>query len=290
MSRHALVLALLVAGCGGAPTPPPAGPPARVVSLAPSATEIVYALGAGARLVGVCGQCDRPAEVAQVPRVGGYLAPSVEATLAVRPDLVIAVPSPGNREAVRAIERAGVRVLVVRDRTLGDLWDSIPALAGALGIPEAGDGLVTDLRQRLDGVRARLAGVTPRRVLVVVDHNPLVVVGGGTLQDELITIAGGTNVVRDVGAAWPTITLELVVARAPEVIVDAGMGDEGAAAGLFAGLTTVPAVRDGRIVRLRDDAFFRAGPRVADAAAALADAIHPGALAPDGASREAPPG
>ena len=290
MSRHALVLAVLVAGCGATPVPRTAGPPARVVSLAPSATEIVYALGAGARLVGVCGQCDRPAEVARVPRVGGYLAPSVEATLAVRPDLVIAVPSPGNREAVRAIERAGVRVLVVRDRTLDDLWASIPALAEALGVPADGDRLVTDLRRRLDGVRARLAGIMPRRVLVVVDHNPLVVVGGGTLQDELITIAGGTNVVRDVGSAWPTITLELVVARAPEVIVDAGMGGEDAGAGLFAGLTTVPAVREGRIVRLRDDAFFRAGPRVADAAATLADAIHPGVLAPDARSREAPPG
>jgi cobalamin transport system substrate-binding protein len=290
VSRRALVLALLVACCGRGAAPRTAGPPARVVSLAPSATELVYALGAGARLVGVCGQCDRPAEVARVPRVGGYLAPSVEATLAVRPDLVIAVPSPGNREAVRAIERAGIRVLVVRDRTLDDLWASIAALAEALGMPAEGARLATDLRQRLDGVRARLAGVAPRRVLVVVDHNPLVVVGGGTLQDELITIAGGTNVVRDVGSAWPTITLELVVARAPEVIVDAGMGNEGAAAALFAGLTTVPAVRDGRIVGLRDDAFFRAGPRVADAAAALADLIHPGVLAPDGASREAPPG
>src|SRR5439155_1646052 len=83
------------------------------------------ALGAGERLVGVCAQCDYPAAVASVPRVGGYLVPSVEVTLAARPDLVIAVPSPGNREAVRAIERAGVRVLVVHDRTLAELWDSI---------------------------------------------------------------------------------------------------------------------------------------------------------------------
>jgi ABC-type Fe3+-hydroxamate transport system substrate-binding protein len=124
-------------------------------------------------------------------------------------------------------------------------------------------------------------------VLVIVGHNPLVAVGGGTLQDELIAIAGGTNVARDVGSAWPTITLELVVARSPEVIVDAAMGSEGAAGELFAGLTTVPAVRDGRIVRLQDNAFFRAGPRVPAAAAALAEVIHP-ALAPGGAGREGP--
>src|SRR5436853_7612957 len=114
MRRPTLLVVLpLLAACGGRPPPPATTPPARVVSLAPSITEVVYALGAGERLVGVCAQCDYPAAVASVPRVGGYLAPSVEVTLARRPDLVIAVPSPGNREAVRAIERAGVRVLVV---------------------------------------------------------------------------------------------------------------------------------------------------------------------------------
>src|SRR5439155_703710 len=124
-ARLAIVLAAAaLGGCAPAPAPSPAGAPARIVSLAPSITEIVYALGAGERLVGVCAQCDYPAAVASVPRVGGYLVPSVEVTLAARPDLVIAVPSPGNREAVRAIERAGVRVLVVHDRTLAELWDS----------------------------------------------------------------------------------------------------------------------------------------------------------------------
>src|SRR5881398_571067 len=176
--------------------------PARIVSLAPSITEVVYALGAGERLVGVCAQCDYPAAVASVPRVGGYLAPSVEVTLARRPDLVIAVPSPGNREAVRAVERAGVRVL-----------------------------------------------------------------------------AGGVNVAADAGQVWPTLTLELVVARAPEVIVDASMGSEAGARELFAGLTTVPAVQSGRVVMLADETFLRAGPRVREAAAALARAIHPEAFA-----------
>src|SRR5213594_2471442 len=131
------LLAVMLGSACGSPARPPLAVPARVVSLAPSVTEIVYALGAGERLVGVCGQCDRPAAVASVPRVGGYLVPSVEVTLAARPDLVIAVPSPGNREAVRAVERAGVRVLVVRDRTLAELWDSIRSIAGALGLPAA---------------------------------------------------------------------------------------------------------------------------------------------------------
>ncbi len=274
-ARWALALAIAgVAGCSPA-APAPAGVPRRVVSLAPSTTEVVYALGAGDRLVGVCAQCDQPPEAAAVPRVGGYLSPSVEAVVGTRPELVIAVPSPGNREAVRALERVGVRVLVVQDRTLADLWASIHEVAGALGIPDAGERLTAGLRARLAAVEASVRGLPRRRVLVVVGHNPLVTVGSGTLQDELVALAGGVNVVADAGTMWPTVTLELVVARAPEIIVDAAMGTEVAGSALFAGLTTVPAVRDGRIVVLRDDAFLRAGPRVPRAAAALAAAIHP---------------
>ncbi|TMB58282.1 MAG: hypothetical protein E6J60_04000 [Deltaproteobacteria bacterium] len=224
----AILAAAALGGCAPAPSPAPAGPPARIVSLAPSITEVVYALGAGERLVGVCAQCDYPAAVASLPRVGGYLAPSVEVTLARRPDLVIAAPSPGNREAVRAIERAGVRVLVVHDRTLADLWASVRAVAGALGTPAAGERLVADLTARLGEVRARVADLPPRRVLV---------------------------------------------------IVDASMGSEAGARELFAGLTTVPAVQNGRVVMLADETFLRAGPRVPEAAAALARAIHPEAFA-----------
>ncbi len=281
MLRRHLLAVVLVAGCGAAPSPP-TGPPARIVSLAPSITEIVYALGGGERLVGVCGQCDHPEAVARLPRVGGYLSPSVEATLGLRPDLVLAVPSPGNREAVRAIERAGVRVLVVHDRTLEDLWASIRDVAGALGVDAAGDRLAAELRAGLDAVHARVAALPARRVLVIVGHDPLVAVGRDTLQDELVAIAGGVNVAADAGSVWPRITLELVVARAPEVIVDAAMGSEAAGRALFAGLTTVPAVQHDRILALRTDALYRAGPRVPEAARALAAAIHPEAFGAEG--------
>ena len=116
-------------------------------------------------------------------------------------------------------------------------------------------------------------------MLLVVGHTPLVVAGRGSLQDELVSAAGGVNIAADVGGVWPQISLELVVARAPEVIVDAAMGSEAGRRDLFAGLATVPAVRDGRIVAFAGDAVFRAGPRVPEAARALAAAIHPEAFA-----------
>ena len=272
-----LALALGVA-CDAVPPASPPAPVRRLVSLAPSVTEVIYGLGAGDRLVGVCGQCDYPDAVTRLPRVGGYLAPSVEAVLGARPDLVVVVPSPGNREAVRAIERAGVRVLVVKDRTLEDLWPQIRALAAALDIADAGERLVATVSAGLESVRRRVAGLPRQRALLVVGHSPLVVAGRGTLQDELLTLVGGVNVAADAGGAWPQVSLELVVDRAPEVILDAAMGTEEGGRELFAALTTVPAVRDGRIVAVRDDALFRAGPRVAAAASTLAAAVHPGAL------------
>ena len=274
LAATAFAAIVAVAGCGDGVGPATAPrTPSRIVVLAPSATETIFALGAGDRVVGVCGQCDYPPAAAALPRVGGYLVPSVEAVLAVTPDLVIAVPSPGNREAVRAIERAGVRVLVVQDRELADLWTSAREIAGALGIPEAGERLVTDVQRRLDAVRAASRGGPPIRVLLVVGHSPLVVAGGGTLQGELVEIAGGINVAADVGSAWPQVSLELVIDRAPDVILDAAMGTEAGAQRLFADLRTVPAVANGRIVAIDADAIYRTGPRVGEAAEMLAAAI-----------------
>jgi iron complex transport system substrate-binding protein len=274
----AAVCILLTSACAERPVSEARrGPAARVVSLAPSITETIYGLGEGARLVGVCAHCDHPPEVQQVPRVGGYLAPSVEAVLAVEPDLVIAVPSPGNREAVRTIERAGVPILVVEDRTLDDLWAGTRAIAAALGAAPAGDALVARLQAGLDAVRARTRGMPHPGVLLVVGHSPLIVTGGGTLQDELIAIAGGRNVAADAGSGFPQIGLELVVARRPDVILDAAMGTEEGGQALFAELRPVPAVRDGRVLHLDPDALFRAGPRVVEAAGVLAAAIHGGA-------------
>src|SRR5262245_341138 len=282
LSLRVAVVALLVIGlalgCGGSAAPPVPRDAARIVTLAPSTTEIVFGLGAGDRVVGVCAQCDYPDDAARLPHVGGYLAPSVEAVLGQRPDLVLVVPSPGNREAVRTIERAGIPVLVTADRTLDDLWGAIHSVAGALGVPERGVEMEQKVRGDLDRVRERVAGLPTRRVLLVVGHRPLIVAGGGTLQDELVRTAGGVNVAADVGAAFPQVPLELVAARAPDVIVDAAMGTEAGGRTLFADLSSVPAVRDGRIVALSPDALFRAGARVGEAAAALGAVIHPEAF------------
>jgi iron complex transport system substrate-binding protein len=247
----------------------------RIVSLAPSTTEILFALGLGDRVVGVCSQCDYPEAAREVPRVGSYLVPSVEAVVAARPDLVVVVPTPANREAVRALERLGTRVLVVRDRVLADLWDGIRAIGGATGRESEARALEGRVRDDLAAVAACSAGRPRLRVLMVVGHRPLIVVGGGTLQHELVELAGGENVGADIGTAFPQTSLEVVAARAPDVIVDAAMGSERGGDAVFASLAHVPAVRDHRVVSVAADALLRTGPRVGEAARRLAGILHP---------------
>jgi iron complex transport system substrate-binding protein len=259
----------------------------RIVSLAPSVTETLFALGAGGDVVGVSTYCDYPPEAAKVDKVGTFLAPSAEVILAKRPDLVIAVPSPANRGPVEALERIGLKVLVVDPETLDGIRRTIETIAAAVGRAEAG----RDLLRRMDGdiaaIRTALAGVTPRRTLMVVGHSPLVAVGRGIYLDELIAMGGGINVAADAGGPWPHLSLEVVLIQAPEVIIDTSMGTAADAArgGAFWGeLATLPAVRQGRVRGYRDDALLRPGPRVGAALATLARFIHPERFPPAGAT------
>jgi iron complex transport system substrate-binding protein len=248
----------------------------RIVSLAPSLTEILFAIGAGDRLVGVCNFCDHPPEVARVPRVGTFTTPSTEAILTAQPDLLLAARGPATMGAVEAVRRLGVEVLVVEDSTLGAVWAAIDTMGARTGRVAAAAELAAAMRGRFDAIRTRLAGVPRRRVLMVVGQTPLVVAGGGTFVDELIEMAGGTNVAGDSAQAWPRLSLEAVLARAPEVIIDSALShEEGAEPGLWGRFSSLPAVRDGRVYPYGSFDALRGGPRLADAAEEFARLIHP---------------
>jgi iron complex transport system substrate-binding protein len=255
----------------GEPAPPPGGA-RRIVSLAPSITEAVFALGAEDRLVAVSDFCDFPEGARRLPRAGSYLTPSVETIVALRPDVVIGVPSPGNRAAVETLRRLGVAVVVVGEHTLADAFTAIRTVGRWVDGDAHADALVRRLERELDEVRARTSGRTPRRVLFVVGHDPLVVAGPGLYIDELIGVAGGRNVASGLSQAWPRLSLEAAVAAEPDVIVDGAMGSEEAGRALgayWAPYRSIPAVRDGRVRAQRSDALLRPGPRVAEAAREL---------------------
>jgi iron complex transport system substrate-binding protein len=257
-----------------------AAPPQRIISLAPSITEILFALGVGDRVVGVSTYCDYPPEATRVDRIGTFLQPNVERILAKRPDLVIGVPSPSNRAPVERLEDLGLHVLIVDPERIAAIEAAIHTIAGAVGVPAAGDKLVADMQREIDAVTARLDGAPRRSVLMLVGRSPFIAAGAGTYQDELITLAHGDNLAAPTAEAWPTVNLEYIVARAPQVIIDASMGseeapDHDAALAFWSGFPAIPAVRDRRIYGYRAYELLRPGPRAPATLARVARFIHP---------------
>jgi iron complex transport system substrate-binding protein len=274
--RMRVVIALLVLLAA----PPALAVPQRIVSLAPSVTETLFALGVGERVVGVSSYCDYPPAAARIDKVGTFLQPNVERILAKRPDLVIAVPSPGNRAPVERLRELGLEVLIVDPERIAEILDASRRIAAAVGAPEEGERLIGRIEGELRAVAARVAGAPPVRALLLVGHAPFIAAGAGTYQDELITRGGGANVAAAAGPAWPNLSLEFVVAQAPQVIIDASMGseeatDRAAALAFWEQFPSLPAVRDRRIHGYGAHELLRPGPRVGETLAAVARFLHP---------------
>jgi len=256
-----------------------ASEPQRIISLAPSTTEAVFALGLGDRLVGVSVYCDYPPEAQHIDRVGTFLTPNVEAIVAKRPDVILAVPSPGNQDPVQALRRLGFTVVLFDPNTVADIEAALITIGGALGHEATARVLVARIEERITAVRARLADAPERTVLMLVGQTPLVAVGAGTVQDELIRMARGINLAA-AGGVWPRLSIEFAIAAAPEVIIDTTMGNEeraGAEAAMefWRAFPTIPAVRDRRVYGYKAYQLLRPGPRIAEAFEAIARFVHP---------------
>jgi iron complex transport system substrate-binding protein len=188
---------------------------------------------------------------------------------------VIAVPSPGNREAVEALVNLGLRVVVVEEGpTLGDVLAAIQRIGDEAGRSKEARDLTARIARQVEAVRRRVAALPPRRTLMVVGENPLVAAGGGNLLDELLAAAGAHNVAAALGR-WPRLSVEFLVSSAPEVIIDSSMGDEsGADLSFYDGLG-LEAVRSKRLYAVRIDEVLRPGPRVGEGLEKLARLVHP---------------
>ncbi|MGD0265148.1 MAG: cobalamin-binding protein [Candidatus Methylomirabilota bacterium] len=290
MSRRALltgILWLLLAAAPaqaatitdmlGRPVTVPDGP-LRVVSLAPSLTEIVFALGRGDWLVGVTDFCDYPPEARSKPRVGGPMTPDLERVVRARPDLALATADGNPRETLAQLARLHIPVFAVKAEGYAGILGSAEAVGRALRAEREAAALVQDIQDRVAAIRRAVAHRVRPRVLYLVWTDPLIAAGPATYIHDLIEMAGGENVVRERSVPYPRLNWEEVVGAAPEVILVASHRDgpdRPSIGEVWRGWPSVPAVRSGRIIAVPGDTIHRPGPRVAEGVERLARAIHP---------------
>lgn len=257
--------------------------PARIVSTSPSITETLFALGLGDRVAGVSSFCRFPADVARLPKVGSFLKPDTELIARLRPGLVIVHAGPN--DVPRQLSTLGITSIAVDRGTLASVYSSIRAIGTAAGVADRAEALVARLQGRLDAVRAAAAKRPPKKVLVIMGRQPgtlsdLIAVGRGSYMNDLVTVAGGVNVLDDPRLPdYPRISMETVIRLAPDLIVDAGdMGDtveehvrrQPATERLWRQQANVKAAQANGIHAVTSDAFVVPGPRVVEAAETLA--------------------
>lgn len=248
----------------------------RIVSLAPSITETLFALGAGNEVVGVSQYCDYPKAALKLPRVGSFLTPNVEVIAGLRPDLIIGLASSANQRQVRALGEMGFPTLMVTNDSIEGIENSITRIGDRIGRADSARRLLARIRTHIAGVQARLKGVPSRPVLMVVGHQPMVAVGRGTYLDELLKLAHGVNIVDRSPESWPRLSVEYIIAMSPQVILDGQMGsDPTNPNGFWARYPTIPAVRNRRVHGYPQDPVLHPGPRVWQSLEILASLIHP---------------
>jgi len=247
----------------------------RVVSLNPSLTAILLDLGARDALVGVDDFSARqqPA-VATLPRVGGLYDPSLEAVTALRPDLVVLVPTVEQRGFRERLETLGVRVLAFDPKSYDDVLGTIETLGARVGRRDAAEARVATLRRARDDAAREARGRPPVRAVLVLQREPLYVAGPGSFLDDMLRAAGGENVAAALPGLYPRVSLEWLIAAKPEVILDTAAGADAARA-YWARWPSLPAVQQGRVVALDASVVTLPGPHLDEALRALVAALAP---------------
>lgn len=249
----------------------------RIVSLSPSSTETIYALGLQDRLVGDTDYCDYPPEAQKKTKVGGATSPSLEVIASLHPDLVL-VTKLNRLETVQSLAELGIPSYATDPHTITDILSSIKTLANVLGVPEAGASVAGDMQRRLDDLRHRVGDLPPKRVLFVVWTQPLISTGQRTFLADALRHAAAVSIVNS-SQDWPQVNLEEVAKLQPDFLVFAE-SQPGDASREVEKLATLPgwkivhAVRD-RHYAIISDAVNRPAPRIVSAIEELARQLHP---------------
>jgi ABC-type Fe3+-hydroxamate transport system substrate-binding protein len=279
----ALAIASAAAGCGATAAPPAsirvvddagdtvalARPARRVVSLIPASTELLFAIGAGAQVVGRTAWCDYPAEALAVTNLGDGLHPNLEAVLAATPDLVVLYHSAQNAAAAEQLRAHGIATVQLATDRLADVPRHARTLGMLLGRAGAADSLSAGFAHDLAGIDA--TDTSGPSVLILAWNQPPIAIGAGSFLSELVERAGGRNLFADLPSASAPVSLEAIAARDPDLVLVVGEGSPGFAS--RPEWQVVRAVRERRFVRVNGSEFSRPGPRSPAAIRALREAI-----------------
>jgi iron complex transport system substrate-binding protein len=267
----------------------------RVVSLAPSITETLYAIGVQDRLVGDSDYCDYPPEAKQKPHVGGTISPSIETIASLHPDVVLVNKGINRLDTVNSLASLGIPSYAMDPHSVAEILTSTQRLADLMGATPVGDKLATDLRRELAELHERVAPLPPRSVLFVVWPQPLISIGQDTFIADALRYSGAVSIVNE-PQSWPQISLEEVAKDQPEFLVFSGSHLASASVNIDAlaespGWRILNAVRERRFANT-SDAIERTSPRIVSAIAELAKQFHPEAFKPAvtlGPPADAPP-
>ena len=280
------VIVGLLASCGGQPARQPAPPktPQRIVSLVPAVTEMLYAIGAGPRMVGASSFDTYPPEVRALPKVGGLIDPDLERIISLRPDLVVI--SATHAELGVQLRSAGLATFPYALGDLANVTHTIRILGTVTGLDREAASVIAGLESRFEAIRDRVKGRPKVRTLLVFSRQPgslrgVYVSGGTGFLHDLLELAGGENVFAGVRREAVQATTEAIISAAPDAIVELRTGPAPASGEIererrsWDALPAVPAVRTGRVFVLVGDELVVPGVRVADTAERIAGVLHP---------------
>ena len=281
MKKLFIIIILAFGITHAAPAAEPASPPKRIVSLAPSMTEILYALGLGDNIVGVTTFCDYPEEAKKKPKIGGMSNPSLEAVLTLKPDIVVLTTDGNPKEFEERLVSLKIRTFVFQSRRLSELPQGIRELGAALRIKEKSETLAKDIEvavnnfKKMNSATRNTQSAIHKKILFIVWPEPLIAAGPGTVMDDAITLLGYENIAASAKTAYPKYSIEEVIRQAPDAIFigkATGMDMRPVSKGILQRISSVPAVKNGSIYYV-SDRLYRLGPRVIKGIEELAECL-----------------
>jgi iron complex transport system substrate-binding protein len=245
------------------------------VSLAPANTEIVYAIGAGDKMVAGTSYDDYPEEAKSLPKIGDFNNPNIEKTASYSPDLVLAAG--GIQAKLQSkLEDLGMKVYVVDPKSYDDVINTAENIGKLAGVEDGAATVAAEMTAAKEEVQAKVAGLAPATTFLEIYSKPLMTAGGNTFIDDMITLAGGENIGAQAGEGFPTFSTEVLVKDDPQVyIADSGSMSDPGDISKRAGFKDLTAVKGGTVYVIDDNLIARPGPRLAEGLRQLAEMIHP---------------